>query len=90
MLLCLALGLFLNLPKILILTIDVELTFERFTFKKTKGVYMHDFDRALSDYENALTEEPMDFDEVEEAAREHDEAMCALGDEAYEDMKCGC
>ncbi len=50
---------------------------------------MHDFDRALSDYERALNQEPMSFEEVEEAAREHDDMMCALADEAYEDWKCG-
>lgn len=51
---------------------------------------MHDYTRALADYERAYSEEPLSFEEVEELAREHDDIMCALADEAYEDMKCGC
>lgn len=51
---------------------------------------MHNFEIALADYERNYQEEQLDFDEAEEMANEYDDAMCALADEAYEDMKCRC
>ena len=51
---------------------------------------MHDYTRAIADYEKAYNEESLSFEETEELAEEYDDIMCALGDEVYDDMKCGC
>lgn len=49
---------------------------------------MNTYSQALIDYErNYQTESPC-FDEIEEMANEYDDAMCALADEAYDDMRC--
>ena len=49
---------------------------------------MNKFTQALADYERNYQEEPLSFEETEELANEYDDAMCALADETYDDMRC--
>lgn len=49
---------------------------------------MNKFTQALADYERNYQTESLSFEEVEQIANEYDDAMCALADEAYDDMRC--
>ena len=51
---------------------------------------MRGYARACSEYERDYQDEPLSFEEIEDMAREYDDIMCALADEAYKDMKCRC
>ena len=48
---------------------------------------MHTYTRALADYERNYQEEPLSFEETEELANEYDDDMCALADEACDEMR---
>ena len=50
---------------------------------------MRNYATALADYERNYQTEPLSDEELEQLARDYDDAMCALADEAYEDMRCG-